>query len=821
MGCEKGNRMQSALSPTTHAASRPVGGGSFALHGGETAVFDFGPETVGGFAAFEVDAFSPAPDGILPVLRLAYACHPNGLSPTGDFSREEHAEYLHVDNPVLPANPNRHELYTIPRTGTFVAPLLQGQLRYIRASLDTPGASVVLSDLRIANPGVHSDAAPIGSFECSDPQLNAIWRLGVRSCQLASFPNPDGWRVVEGALLPRRLERGAADGWCRFVPDFGGTLELDVEFRKNPHLPSPAFFEVFTGWLDAEPAVRQTIRQEGPDGAIRTVRVPLSPGRFGFHLEKEQWPVIHEVRVLDKDGKVRWKDDFFHCSQISTVHKSSLSTNPNDGALGDRALPVGADLRAARNLDLSFVDNGDHLSFVNNSAAPRLGSAPNWVYPSAPPYLADGAKRDRLVWSGDLWWSQRTAYCAFGPGDPYLPGALRILASHQTPEGFVFAAPYAEDDTPPRSGDYGLFASDEFSAWFVPVLWEHYLWTGDEVLARELWPAADRDLRYLATRMGPDGLHEPHLETSKHAYAMECGDLSKRAYQNLVFWMAWRDGAHLARALGHSARATELESLARVHGAAIRHAFKDGDAAFSRVNADDAAESRIPGAWNTVLGEKGGDPLSCAMLLASGFADEEEARVLGREWCRTGVGKFQALCLRGKFRHGFTEAAMREIRDGNWPALADPAWAGAHCTTECLYLYTHGWWDEAHPDTSISDIFHTYLLGVEPLEPGFRTFRLAPQPPNDLAWARGSVPTPHSMIEVAWRHTPTASGLQQESAPPTAPDFGPRTSDFGPRTSDFELSISVPDGTMAVLSDGHTLGPGHHELSIPQPKDNP
>ena len=52
---------------------------------------DFGPETVGGYAAFEVDAFEPAPDGMLPVLRLSYACHPDGLSPTGDFPREEHA----------------------------------------------------------------------------------------------------------------------------------------------------------------------------------------------------------------------------------------------------------------------------------------------------------------------------------------------------------------------------------------------------------------------------------------------------------------------------------------------------------------------------------------------------------------------------------------------------------------------------------------------------------------------------------------------------------------------------------------------------------
>ncbi len=679
--------------------------------GGEQPVvtMDFGPETVGGYAAFEVEAFEPAPDGALPVVRLSYSCHPDGVRPEGDFPREEHAEYLHIDNPVLPANPGRHELYTIPRTGTFVAPLAQGQLRYLRVALETSGAAVTISNLRIANPGVHSDTPPCGTFECADKGMEAVWRLGVRTCQMASLTNPDAWRVVEGALLPRWLERGGAEGWCRFVPDFEGTLELKVEFRRNPHFDGPAFFEVFTGLLNAEPAVRQTIRQEGPDGEIRTVGVPLKPGRFGFRLEKEQWPVIHEMRVLDDSGKERWRDDF------------------GTAGFGIR--------------DSGFAETRNQ----------KPGVAPNWVYPAAQPYLADGGKRDRLVWSGDLWWAQRTVYCAFGPDDPHLAGALRILAFNQTPEGFIHAAPYAENDAPPSSGDYGLFASDEFSAWFVPVLWEHYLWTGDESLARELWPAADRDLAYLATRMGNDGLHEPRLETSKHAYAMDCGDLSKRAYQNLVFWMAWRDGARLARSLGFDSRAVELETLARDHAAAIRRAFKDP----------------ATGEWNTIIGEKGADPLSCAMLLGSGFADDDEARAIvrSRPDGDYGVGKFRALAIRGMFRHGLKEEAMREIRKSGWPDLADPAWHGAHCSTECLYQHTHGWWDESHPDTSISDIFQTCILGIELLEPGFRAFRIAPQIPDGIEWARGAVPTPNGKIEVEWRADRNRNGHANPYSP--------------------------------------------------------
>ena len=122
------------------------------LAGGNQPVemIDLGPQTEGGYAVFNVKSFSPAgktkegrPTG-LPVLRFAYATHPDGLGPEGDFTRKECAHYLgmDVDNPVLPANVNRFETYTIARTGTFVAPLVQGLQRYVRVQLDTPGSTV-------------------------------------------------------------------------------------------------------------------------------------------------------------------------------------------------------------------------------------------------------------------------------------------------------------------------------------------------------------------------------------------------------------------------------------------------------------------------------------------------------------------------------------------------------------------------------------------------------------------------------------------------------------------------------------------------------
>ena len=45
-----------------------------------------------------------------------------------------------------------------------------------------------------------------------------------------------------------------------------------------------------------------------------------------------------------------------------------------------------------------------------------------------------------------------------------------------------------------------------------------------------------------------------------------------------------------------------------------------------------------------------------------------------------------------------------------------------------------------------------YVLGVRPLEAGFRKVLVAPQVAL-LDWAEGAVPTPHGLIHITWRKT--------------------------------------------------------------------
>ena len=664
------------------------------------AVKDFGPDGTGGYAVFHVASCRPGPGGEPPVLRLSYAVHPDGLGPTGCFTRETSADYLGVDNPVLPANINRHELYSICRTGIYVAPLLQGFTRYVRLQLDTPG-EVVIDSLELENAGVHMPDDATGSFRCSDERYNALWAASVRTCQVATVPNHDAWKEVAGFMLPRKLAQGTADVWCSVRAQSDGTFRVEYEFDANPHFPVGSF-EVLTG--------EQRVRvQQDATNAVRHVEVPVARGeRFGISVQKESWPVIRR-----------------------------MSFRP-----------------AVKGQEVLLMD------------------LDKWDFTRTRPYISDGAKRDRLVWSGDLWWAQRMFGYAFAPELPYLRGSIELLAFNQTPEGFVHAAPYAENFVRPKNGDWGLFQSDEFSAWLIPVAWDWYLYTGDRAAAEKVYPSVRADLGYLLKHLGADGLFEQRVETSKHAtHHFATGDTTHRSYMNILLWKCCADAASLAEALGRPDDAAVARAAADRLAKSIRTAFwDDARGCFLR-----ATEWLVPGFEAN------------ALALAARFATDAEAERLAPHLQRHNHGKFQMLAARGKFEYGMAAAALDMLERHNWYFLLDPGWKGTRTTYECMVMQTKGQGDEAHPDTAIGSLYANYLLGLEPAEPGWKRFRFRPQTDGKVSFAEGRVLTPHGFIGAKWNLSDDGTALS--------------------------FSLDVPPGTVALV-EGRTLGPGRHEAAL-------
>ena len=94
---------------------------------------------------------------------------------------------------------------------------------------------------------------------------------------------------------------------------------------------------------------------------------------------------------------------------------------------------------------------------------------------------------------------------------------------------------------------------------------------------------------------------------------------------------------------------------------------------------------------------------------------------------------------------------------------------------------------------AVVSFLHRYVAGLEATAPGYRTFRVRPQPGGGLTWASTTLESPYGPIEVSWR----------------AGDEG------------LTLDLVVPGGTTAavVLPDGSTreVAAGSHSWTTAAP----
>ena len=433
-------------------------------------------------------------------------------------------------------------------------------------------------------------------------------------------------------------------------------------------------------------------------GLVRYVRFSLDSGRGSVAIRN--FRLVND-KVHSEGERAGW----FKCSDAKLAHLWEASV---------------------RTCELSAIP-----SYVATNVSPSVTTLP---------YLADGAKRDRLVWSGDLWFAERSYFYGFRPDAPYMRGSIDMLAANQTPEGYVQASPWPEQPAP-KAGEWGPFGSDEFACWFVPVLQDYYLHTADIATVKRHWPKVVKLMSYLAAHQREDGVFEQRKETCKHAAGLVFGgtSLHHRSYMNILLWKTYADAAYLADAVGAKDEGAAYRSAAERLAASIRRVFwKDGFFALSEEDPSLGFEAN-------------------ALALATRFATKDEAAAIMPRLVRVNHGKFQQLAARGKFEYGDAKGALKALADHDWYKLIEPAWGkpdwqGPRLTSECMHLHVKGWGDEAHPDTCVASLYTNYVLGVVPLEPGFRKFLFNPIAADLVDSASGEVPTPHGAIKAAWWH---------------------------------------------------------------------
>ncbi|MDQ1696268.1 MAG: alpha-L-rhamnosidase [Frankiaceae bacterium] len=395
----------------------------------------------------------------------------------------------------------------------------------------------------------------------------------------------------------------------------------------------------------------------------------------------------------------------------------------------------------------------------------------------------DCPQRDeRLGWTGDIQvFTPTAAYLYDVTG--FLASWLEDLALDQAPDGCVpLTIPTRPDSRRIPAAGWGDAA--------VLVPWAVFRASGDlEILARQFGSmCAWVDL--LERLVGPERLWgegfqfgdwlDPAAPNDKPNLATTASDLVATAH---VFRSASVLAA-VAEVLGETAAQVRYAALA----GEVRAAFLgEYVTASGRLSSDTQTAYSLALCFGLIDGDdsvqRAGDRLAelvreAGYTLATGF--------LGTPLI------CDALTMTGHL-----DDAYRLLLSTSSPSWLAPLSMGATTTWER--------WDALLPDGSVNgesmtsfnhyalgavaDWLHRVVLGIRPIEPGYRRVLIAPRPGGGLASARGAVNTPYGCLAVGWSVSGTI----------------------------MTLTVDVPANSTAVVQfgdgdAGRELGSGHHEL---------
>ena len=349
--------------------------------------------------------------------------------------------------------------------------------------------------------------------------------------------------------------------------------------------------------------------------------------------------------------------------------------------------------------------------------------------------------RERAFWVNDLMIENVVALQAFG--DYRLNAhALRLALSNRRSDGLVPGV--CPDDGKPR---HVLIPTNLF----LPLMLRDYcLYSGDRALVDELLPVVTDILKLFDRWLDADGLLRPPPEYwNFFDWSFELNKISmdgkNTSLLNWLYVYALNTTAQLLEDGGQTVTAQVCRNkIAPVVKGIEKRFWRDDIQGY----ADWLEPDGTPSAQASQLAQ--------AFALASGGLPEARRDVLPAALDNPALLHpelyLHHFVLNAMRDHRQYPAALRRIRQywGEMIATGTPTlWEAAIHHHGKAAFNNAGSLCHGFGSTPIN-YFQTAILGVMPLEPGFKRFSVNPAP-HDLAFAEGRVPTPVGAINVRWR----------------------------------------------------------------------
>ncbi len=749
-------------------------------------VVDYGKD-VGGVPYFVVRSESRS-----PVLRAVYSEGLQYLGARGD----------HTPSVSDSGDASRVDDLTASSAGRLTTGLIQGGERYERITLTTPGM-VTLSSIGIDFTAVRATASAYrGWFASSSPELDRIWYDGAYTTQLDELPAgtvPPSWAVSAGTLESRGGSVGVlgqGHSWTDYTMTFDTrVVDTDTGWVVRASSPSSGYLFILHDATAGSPATLKEIAI-GPAefSVIGTVTLPrtFDPGRW------------HQVSTVCSGTHITTSIDG---QSVATFDTDSLPPKTSVYSAGTVGFATLGSVAAFRDLDVTAAGGATlYSNDLSHRSALAAFPGPDITTPDPLPVIMDGAKRDRVVWSGDLGVETPNVLYTTG-ADDFVRGSLELLGSYQVADGEsgTNVNPTVALGTFPESG---TTYSASYSMDEVDNIATYYLFTGDLSLVRSQWPMITRELAYnrstvdsrgLLVTDGGDGMDWDYYDGSK------TGEVS--AY-NVIYYRTLIDAATLADALGLQSQAVAYgQEAVNLRSAINRYLLDPATGLYALSNLQPSAAAQDANSLAVLFGVA--PPAKDTALLAAlrrtllstpygPLPFTADARYM------TAVSPFvtneevQALFAAGEPASatsllltlwGYMDAPGPDDTGADWELVGAHGSPGFGAFTSLA----HGWASGATADLSAD------VLGVQPTTAGFRTWSVAPHP-GSLSWVEGDVPTPHGTIDVRVAQDRSSGRLALQIGAP-------------PRTTG-SVSVPVPRSGAVVTIRSTGPGPTHRPRSL-------
>ena len=673
-------------------------------------ILDMGKD-VGGYPVFNVVAKTGCPK-----IRVSYAEWLDFLSPEGDFTRGECTYLEPVELPVLPGNPYRFEEYNIISTGTVIAPLIQGAERWVRISLESKDTSVNIDWFRIDY--TYDMSQYQGHFLSSDELLNRLWYASAYTNQLNCIENADAWTIRLGWLVPRKLEGSNDVGLTKRGEDWKDYIfDFDFKIVKNSIGWVFRAKDENNGYAWKITTKNKLIKFKRIDGSYKLLGTVNLPEKI---ISGSQ----HHIRTLLSGNNIETYLDsqLIDKTPDATFSKGKIGFCQNKG-------------------ELVLIDNVNIKDTAKNALLTDdfSNDLEQWDFMRTPSYIVDSPKRDRLIWVGDMFLQNLNNYYSFN-NVKYIRDSLTQLASHQNAEGFVYPTvdPSVKSrKTPLPEGDYGYYASDEYSAWFIIVLADYYLFTGDMDFIKNHYSTVKKDIEYLSKFVGKDGLFCQREKTARNYFCQS--PTGKITYMNCVYYNALISASSIASSLGFTDDARIHKDISdRLKTSINTYLFNEAKGYYSYA------------AFDNTMGSDGN-----ALALVTGLPTPGQAdSIILQYGTGSGHGLIESFAIEGRFMYNHDSLALQRIKSTdyavNWVDGLNDKRGTMSTTWEAMsYPPGTGWGSLSHGNTGLAHVLSGYILGIRPTSAGFKNYDAVPHI-CDLKWAEGEVPVPGGKITFSW-----------------------------------------------------------------------